>query len=142
MIATIYDLKTGLILNEISGSAAVVLANVDAGKAYIEGSWPAHRYRIVNGQPVEYVPDKPDLTETRDYDWDAEQWRWVPVLTVAGHWQEVRRERNRRIAATDWTQDRDIPEAVSQKWQSYRQALRDVTKQSDPTKIEWPKEPN
>jgi hypothetical protein len=55
---------------------------------------------------------------------------------------EVRTERNTRLAATDWTQARDVPEATAAKWAPYRQALRDVPDQVGfPLFVEWPEEP-
>lgn len=54
----------------------------------------------------------------------------------------ARRERDRLLAGCDWTQARDVPDAVAAQWQSYRQALRDLTKQADfPEIIEWPVAP-
>ena len=54
----------------------------------------------------------------------------------------IRAERDARIAASDWTQVRDIPDALALKWQPYRQALRDVTKQADfPETVTWPEVP-
>jgi len=55
---------------------------------------------------------------------------------------EVRRERDRLLTASDWTQVADAP-VVSLEWQSYRQALRDVPQQSGfPDSVEWPQPPN
>lgn len=54
----------------------------------------------------------------------------------------VRADRQARLAACDWTQGRDIPDAVSTAWASYRQALRDITAQPGfPTSITWPVAP-
>lgn len=56
-------------------------------------------------------------------------------------WDVVRRERDIKIARTDWTQLPDVPEATRTAWQTYRQALRDITTQADPSNITWPTEP-
>lgn len=54
----------------------------------------------------------------------------------------VRAERDRLIAQTDWTQGKDIPDAVSQQWASYRQALRDIPQQTGfPWAVSWPQAP-
>jgi hypothetical protein len=56
---------------------------------------------------------------------------------------EVREIRNVKLAATDWRVARANETGVplAQEWIDYRQALRDVTEQSDPWNIEWPEEP-
>ena len=52
---------------------------------------------------------------------------------------EVREERNKKLAATDWTQTADVPQAVKDSYVSYRQALRDISNQSGfPNEIVWP----
>lgn len=54
----------------------------------------------------------------------------------------LRIQRDQLLAATDWTQAKDIPDAVSSKYAAYRQALRDVPQQSGfPENIVWPVKP-
>jgi len=56
--------------------------------------------------------------------------------------KSVRADRNSKLAATDWTQGKDIPDNVSSKWASYRQALRDITAQAEfPWGVQWPTQP-
>jgi hypothetical protein len=43
----------------------------------------------------------------------------------------VRAERNRLLADTDWTQNADVPQATKDKWAAYRQELRDLTEGMD-----------
>ena len=54
-------------------------------------------------------------------------------------WREVRSERDRLLADTDWraTSDRTLTD----NWRDYRQALRDIPTQTDPYNITWPTEP-
>ena len=57
----------------------------------------------------------------------------------------VRTERNRRLSRSDWTQFNDSPLTDEKKteWQTYRQALRDITEGFDnDTEIVWPTEPS
>jgi hypothetical protein len=57
---------------------------------------------------------------------------------------DVRDERNRRLAASDWTQVDDAPLTNTQKaaWAAYRQGLRDVPSQEGfPWDVSWPIEP-
>ena len=58
-------------------------------------------------------------------------------------WKEVRGERGWRLRNCDWTQGADSPLTSAQKtaWRTYRQALRDITNQDDPEKINWPTPP-
>lgn len=55
-------------------------------------------------------------------------------------WNAVRAQRNFRLAMSDWTQLPDAPltNTETANWGSYRQALRDITNQSDPFNIQWP----
>ena len=55
-------------------------------------------------------------------------------------WNSIRGDRNQRLADSDWTQLPDAPltNTETANWGSYRQALRDITNQSDPFNIQWP----
>lgn len=56
----------------------------------------------------------------------------------------VRSERNRLLAESDWTQMPDVPMGSEQKnqWGSYRQSLRDITQQAEfPWNVIWPSKP-
>lgn len=68
----------------------------------------------------------------------------IPSAVTADDWAEVRRKRNNKLYNCDWTQSSDSPLTDSKKteWATYRQALRDVTSQSDPLNITWPTEPS
>lgn len=51
--------------------------------------------------------------------------------------EQVRAERNSKLAATDWMALSDV--TMSPEWATYRQALRDLTAQAGfPTDIDWP----
>ena len=54
----------------------------------------------------------------------------------------VRAERDRLLAACDWTQVQDAPVDAAA-WATYRQALRDVPEQAGfPEAVEWPVAPD
>ena len=59
-------------------------------------------------------------------------------------WQGVRNQRNSLLAQTDWvvTKASETGVAETDAWKTYRQALRDITTQSDPDNITWPTEPS
>jgi hypothetical protein len=54
---------------------------------------------------------------------------------------DIRTERNRRLAECDWTQLPDAPVNTAA-WATYRQALRDITEQVGfPWSVAWPDQP-
>ena len=59
-------------------------------------------------------------------------------------WASLRAERNRRLAACDWTQlaDAHLSQDKKDAWATYRQELRDLPESvTDPTAPEWPLDP-
>lgn len=55
---------------------------------------------------------------------------------------QVRAERNRLLAASDWTQVGDVPDRIRFAWAAYRQALRDIPEQEGfPRDVAWPVKP-
>ena len=46
--------------------------------------------------------------------------------------KELREERNRKLAETDWTQYRDVSLSNDSDWQTYRQSLRDLPQNFSP----------
>ena len=72
---------------------------------------------------------------------DAEEAAWAAGANDRKA-AEVRAERNAKLAATDWTQGADTPQATKDKYAPYRQALRDVPAQSGfPNIVVWPVQP-
>lgn len=59
-------------------------------------------------------------------------------------WARTRKTRNLKLCECDWTQVADVAltSAEVTQWQTYRQELRDITSQSDPTDVTWPIEPS
>jgi hypothetical protein len=82
-------------------------------------------------------PPKPEFAAT----FDPATGLWVLDETRA--WQQVRDRRRQLLAASDWVtlraQEQGTP--VPAEWVAYRQALRDITEQPDPTQITWPEPP-
>lgn len=65
-------------------------------------------------------------------------------------WDEIRDQRKQKINAVEWRISRWLSETrqgvspttdTISELDAYMQALRDITKQSDPTSISWPSEP-
>ena len=59
-------------------------------------------------------------------------------------WEGIRYERQTLLLESDWTQLGDVNLTAEKKleWQTYRQELRDITKQPDPKNISWPIKPS
>jgi hypothetical protein len=68
-----------------------------------------------------------------------QSWTKTPVSNEKA-WQIIRNQRDNKLYSTDWVLLTDSPltQAEKQSYTIYRQALRDVTNQSDPFNIVWP----
>ena len=67
-----------------------------------------------------------------------------PAVRDARAWDRVRVERDRLLAACDWTQVADAPltAADKQAWADYRQTLRDIPQDfATPDDVVWPEQP-
>ena len=73
----------------------------------------------------------------------------IAALDSAEAMKLLRQERDQRIAKTDWRASSDL--TLADAWKTYRQALRDITKQTpklnsqyqlDLTSVTWPTEPS
>ena len=78
------------------------------------------------------------MTEAEIAEWNASQPTEAEIL--AEKWVRIRRERNSKLAVTDWRASSDL--TLSDEWKTYRQALRDVPTQTDVDNITWPTEPS
>ena len=87
------------------------------------------------------VPAKPN----GPYSWNGSQWMF-DGYTTEDAMNRLRFERNRLLAESDWMANSDV--TMSTEWQTYRQALRDITTQTPSldvdgnlTGITWPTPP-
>ena len=63
-------------------------------------------------------------------------------LVAAEPLNQVREVRNQKLAETDWTKSRDITLSNDTDWKTYRQALRDITKDyKSLDDVTWPEKP-
>ena len=89
--------------------------------------------KIVDGIAVDMSPE--EIAE-----FEAQQAEWAAGADDRAA-AEVRKERDAKLAATDWTQVADAP-VDKTAWATYRQSLRDVPSQSGfPNEVIWPVEP-
>ena len=66
----------------------------------------------------------------------------ITELEAAEPMEYLREVRNAKLAETDWTQSRDVTLSNDSAWQTYRQALRDITDTySDLDSVVWPTKP-
>lgn len=83
---------------------------------------------LANDQKIET-----DLTAEQVAELEAERLNYA--------WAALRSERDRLLAACDWTVLSDSPTATAA-WKTYRQALRDLpANTTDPTAVVWPTPP-
>lgn len=96
----------------------------------------AGRNYIKDGAVKEYPPI-PQMGF--DFDYVTEQ--WFDARTIEQLMGELRKERDHKLSASDWTQVPDAP--VDQAaWAAYRQALRDLpANTTDPANPVWPTPP-
>jgi len=81
------------------------------------------------------------FTAEEEAEWDAMEAAYAANADTRKAAQ-IREERNAKLAATDWTQASDVPQAVKDSYAPYRQALRDVPTQSGfPNQVVWPTQP-
>ena len=61
-----------------------------------------------------------------------------------GAWNSHRPERDRLLQKCDWVVSKytELGQPIPDEWKTYRQALRDITSQSDPDNIVWPTKPS
>ena len=93
------------------------------------------RYKLVNGERVKFTTEEEKAR-------DAEE-KKIAEAAPAQRMSELRIQRNQLLAETDWMSNSDV--TMSDEWKTYRQALRDITKQTpeDDTlsNIKWPTAP-
>ena len=95
----------------------------------------AYKYKMVNGKEVELTADEIKELEARDKEWaDGEYDRLM---------FSIRQERTNLLAECDWMGMSDL--TMSDAWKTYRQKLRDITKDVDTVDkakaVTMPKEP-
>ena len=69
-----------------------------------------------------------------------------PESTFDMRMMDIRVTRNALLQESDWTQSRDVTLSNDDDWKTYRQSLRDITKDlttvDDVNKVTWPTKPS
>jgi len=93
---------------------------------------------VLRGDELEWLST--DIPQPSDAEIEAEVARLIAEQPA----KEARTKRDRLLTESDWVTIRatDTGTAVPTEWQTYRQALRDITEQTGfPENIEWPEKP-
>ena len=98
----------------------------------------AYTHKIINGEKVSLTDEEIKELEARDVEW--EKGAYDRAL------EELRMKRNQFLVESDWTQFRDVTLTKDADWKTYRQSLRDITKDlttvDDIDKVTWPTKPS
>jgi Phage tail assembly chaperone protein len=131
MIRIIYDAETGSVLHNKYFSDNQLALNLSR-----HGNWRVHPN---TGKLPGTITDKFVNLVTMEIETRPH------IPNIPGH---VRLMRSHYLAASDWTQNSDVPMSTEKRaaWTAYRQALRDLPDNIEGiTRIEdipWPVEPN
>jgi len=93
---------------------------------------------VIRGDELEWLST--DIPQPSDAEIEAEVARLIAEQPA----KESRAKRDRLLADSDWVTIRatDTGNPVPTDWQTYRQALRDITEQTGfPENIDWPEKP-
>jgi hypothetical protein len=142
MMYAIYD-EIGRIVKSVDCPADKIERQLKEGQGYIETDAHDGTHYVKDGELITY-PDRP--SDDHGFDFILEQ--WVDTKTDEIRAQEalgvLRRERNIKLAMSDWTQMPDSPLSQEQRqaWAEYRQALRDLPQSNlDLDAVKWPQQP-
>lgn len=99
------------------------------------------KYYVLEGAIIA-IPDRPHALA--EWDWNIHEWVMPATdIVLADMAKTARKERDRLLSLSDWTQLQDTPDAVRQGWARYRKELRDIPSQPGfPITIVWPSEPS
>ena len=93
------------------------------------------RFKMVNGERIQFTAEEEKARDLEEQAWAD----GAPARRMAS----LRDQRNQLLAETDWMGNSDV--TMSADWKTYRQALRDITKQTPSddalSNITWPKKP-
>jgi hypothetical protein len=135
MIYSIFNKSNGKLIRVVQTS------NIDAQllelEDYIEGNYLPDEYYVANKVPVK-IPSKPN--EYYYFDYNTKEW----ILNTNLLTLDVLSKRSKLLYASDWTQIPNNPLTTEKQadWATYRQELRDISKQSGyPYNVVWPTPP-
>ena len=114
-------------------------------------TWDYHPI-IIGDKKYDYDPslEVPVPPEHEDHGKTVQQIVGASIITdamITEHkekdtWEQMRVYRNQLLNECDWTQGVDVPDAIKTPYQTYRQALRDITKAATTADVVWPTKPS
>jgi len=132
MRSYVYNQSGFIVRTELSQNGAVE-SPLASGEIRVVGIADGlTQYVDVETKELVLYPFKPSPHHIFNY--TTKQWN----LDVEAAWRVVRQQRDQLLTLSDWTQLPDVPVILKLDWVVYRQALRDITLQSDPLAITWP----
>lgn len=131
----VFEKSTGKVVSSVATQLPETLATDALGVLVGVQANPGRSY-VQDGVIID-IPIQPSVHHI--FDWRSKQ--WFDQRTSATQWVEVKTQRNKLLAACDWTQLPDVAWTTAEAWAGYRQALRDITTQADPFNIVWPTAP-
>ena len=143
MMYAIYD-EIGRIVKSVDCPADKIVRQLKEGQGYIETDAHDGTHYVKDGELITY-PDRP--SEDHQFDFILDQWvdKKTDEIRAQEALEALRRQRNIKLAMSDWTQLPDSPLNEEQKaeWAEYRQALRDIpnTGVLSTDLIQWPQPP-
>lgn len=102
------------------------------------------RFDLDSGQVVDRQPPAPPDSILVSWCWEEGRREWIATPTHHALALEAKAQRARRLAGSDWIVARSVELAVPvpPEWTKYRQALRDITSQTNfPRVVVWPEPP-
>jgi len=112
-------------------------------------------FSFINGLPTNEEEYKENIRWLNGEDEDGNQlyhtdqkltWKQIQDVvaeaSARNKLHDLRKERDVKLAETDWTQSRDITLSSDADWKTYRQALRDITDSATSLDdVTWPEKP-
>lgn len=143
---TAYDAISGEIVATFVSNEELAELNAPLGSQLVRGQYFYQDGYFKDGDFVVYGEEiserKRSERPTYAAVWDNTKMCWVDARDVETAWRDLRRERDSKLASSDWTQVPDAP-VDHEAWAVYRQELRDLPDNTDdPFNPVWPTPPN
>jgi hypothetical protein len=116
---------TGRFHQELAWLYQEVPSHVKANAVLVDGAW------VNEPEPEPLTPEQIGINEAA-----------IAAAMLEQLADSIRSDRNVLLSQTDWSQAVDAPQAIKDKYATYRQALRDIPQQEGfPATVVWPTQP-